>query len=233
MKIIGISGGSGNTDRFIRSGVDENYVKAVQGAGAVPLILPICQDQQAIEEMVKICDGIVLSGGVDIHPRYYHEEILQACGEFDVYRDQFEITLLTAAKKWHKPILGICRGAQMINVFYGGSLYQDLSLNEQCYVRHSQQGSRGFGSHSIQVMPNTFLASLYQDGDLVNSYHHQAVKQLAEGFRIAALSADGIVEAYEHLHDPIYAVQFHPEVMIEHDEKARQLFAWFVERIEA
>lgn len=232
MKVIGISGGFGDAEGFKRSGVNDYYVQAVLKAGATPLILPICQDEKAIETMVDLCDGFILSGGVDIHPMYYHEEISNQCEDFDVLRDQFEWLLLEAVEKKSKPVLGICRGAQLLNVFYGGTLYQDLSMKDDLYVMHRQKGSRGFGCHQIQVVKDTFLSEIYNHHALVNSYHHQAVKDLAPLFNIVATSLDGVVEAFENQSKNIYAVQFHPEMMVEHDLRAVQLFKTFLERVE-
>ena len=232
MKIIGISGGSTSIEGFVRSGINEMYVKAVIAAGAAPVLLPITSDQQAIEAMVGLCDGIILSGGVDIHPCHYHEEILQVCEDFDVFRDDFEYKLLDVALSKNIPILGICRGSQMLNVYFGGTLYQDLSLKADCKIMHRQKGSRGFPCHRIDVRPDTFLSRIYQSGDLVNSYHHQAVKDLAKPFTLVATSDDGVVEAFENSEMHIYAVQFHPEMMIENDPKAKEIFVQFIERFE-
>ena len=96
---------------------------------------------------------------------------------------------------------------------------------------HQQVGSRGYGCHAIEVKAQSFLSEIYQNGDLINSYHHQAVKDLATCFKVSALSQDGVIEAFEHIEQDIYAVQFHPEVMVENDEKALMVFKKFMERI--
>lgn len=233
MKVIGLTATYIDKEGVCKSGVNDTYVNAVLKAGAVPLILPICQDKKVIEAMVDACDAIIMTGGVDIHPRYYHEEISRYCGAFDVDRDSFEIMLLDILDQKQLPILGICRGCQMLNVYYGGTLYQDLGQEKTCTIMHNQLGSRGYGCHGIYLKENNFLSSIYQDGDLVNSYHHQAVKDLAPCFKEAAISQDGIIEAYQHISKPIYAVQFHPEVMVENDDKALKIFSQFVEGIEA
>lgn len=233
MKVIGLSGSEMVVDGVTKSFANIDYVNAVLKAGAVPLILPVCDNQTVIKEMVEQCDGIIMCGGVDIHPSYYGEDILSICEDFDVKRDRYETLLLTALSKTPKPILGICRGAQMLNVYYGGTLYQDLSQAKDCRVMHRQRGSRGHGCHQIRVEKGSFLDGIYKDGDLVNSYHHQAVKDLAKEFKVAARSSDGIIEAFEHNEKKIYAVQFHPEVMVDHDHKALEIFKQFLERIEA
>ncbi len=231
MKVIGLSATYIDKEGIAKSGVNETYVKAVLKAGAVPMILPICQDQEAIKKMVECCDAVILTGGVDIHPSYYHEKISRYCGAFDVERDRFEMMLLEVLEAKKMPVLGICRGLQMLNVYYGGSLYQDLNQEKSCTVMHQQVGSRGYGCHAIEVKAQSFLSEIYQNGDLINSYHHQAVKDLATCFKVSALSQDGVIEAFEHIEQDIYAVQFHPEVMVENDEKALMVFKKFMERI--
>lgn len=233
MKVIGLSGGYINVNGIKRVYVNEDYVQAVLKAGATPLILPLCEDINVIKQMIACLDGLIITGGEDIHPSYYHEEPLTVCGEFDYHRDCYEFMLMAAFEATNKPILGICRGAQALNVYFGGTLYQDLSLKLDCTIMHRQTGSRGFGCHAIEVVANQFLGSIYQSGDLINSYHHQAVKDLGKGLVIAAISKDGVIEAFQHQTKPIYAVQFHPEVMVENDKKALQLFKQFVERIES
>lgn len=233
MKVIGISSGFGDAEGFKRNGVNDHYIEAVIQAGAVPMILPVCENEAAVKHMIQLCDGVILSGGVDLHPSYYGEEVTSLCEAFDVLRDCYEWHLLDGIKQTKKPVLGICRGAQILNVYFGGTLYQDLSMKKDSYVMHRQLGSRGYGCHQITVAKNSFLVDIYHSGDLVNSYHHQAIKQLAPSFKTAALSLDGVVEAFENDAEKIYAVQFHPELMILHDAKARRLFQWFIERIDA
>lgn len=233
MKVIGLSGGYIEVNGIKRVYVNDDYVQAVLKAGATPLILPLCEDINVIKQMIACLDGLIITGGEDIHPSYYHEEPSTLCGEFSYHRDRYEFQLMAAFEATNKPILGICRGAQALNVFFGGTLYQDLSLKPDCHIMHRQAGSRGYGCHSIEVVPGSFLDAIYQTGDLINSYHHQAIKDLGAGLVVAATSKDGVIEAVQHQTKPIYAVQFHPEVMVANDQKALQLFKQFVERIEA
>lgn len=229
--VIGVTGGSTNVEGFVRGGINELYFKAVEATGNTPIMLPIIQSKECIQQMVSLCDGIILTGGVDIHPRYYGEEILKECGDFDCFRDQFEWFLLEEVSKQQKPILGICRGIQMLNVFYGGTLYQDLGLKSDCILMHNQKGSRGFGSHTISICENSFLYDVFGKQAFVNSYHHQAIKDLANGFKITATSQDDVVEGIEHTQLPIWAVQFHPEMMFENDEGCKYLFEHFMTKV--
>jgi Predicted glutamine amidotransferases len=230
--VIGLSGGNSDVEGFIRSGINEMYIKAVMMAGAIPLIIPINQDCETIRAQLSVIDGLILTGGVDIHPKYYNQEILKECGEFDALRDEFEMLLLEVAVKQARiPIFGICRGLQILNVYFGGSLYQDINYNDFVKIKHTQIGSRGYGSHFIDIYKDTFLESIYGKQGFVNSYHHQSVNQLASNFKVVAKSKDGIIEAIEHGTKPIYAVQFHPEIMVENDEFSLDIFKYFINEV--
>lgn len=230
-KIIGLSGGSSDSEGFIRSGINEMYVKAILKAGATPVIIPIHQDKEAIKHQISIIDGLVLTGGVDIHPKYFKQEIMKDCGEFDVYRDEFEMLLVEEATKENLPILGICRGIQLLNVFYKGTLFQDIAKKSEFFIKHSQNGSRGFGSHFISIARDSFLYPIYGKTGFVNSYHHQAIDKLADNFEIVAQSADGIIEAIQDKYKRIYGVQFHPEMMIANDKESLNIFEFFLSEI--
>lgn len=146
------------------------------------------------------CDAILFSGGGDVNPHLYGEEN-EKCVDVDDMRDKDEFQYLDAFSKASKPIFGICRGIQIINVYFGGSLYQ-----------HIGDGHKD-GSHNINIIKNSFIDKAYPDGIRSNSSHHQAVKKLAPGFKISAISDEGIIEAIENPEKNIYATQFHPERM--------------------
>lgn len=228
-KIIAVSGGMGETNGFMRSGVSPAYFDSIILAGGAPLMIPMSEDEESIRSVLMHCDGLILSGGVDIDPVLYGQSISTKCGEVDEYRDQFEFKLLDEALKLNLPILGICRGNQMLNVYFGGTLYQDVSLKGDV-IQHMQKGNRGKGSQMIYVEKGTFLYNILGDEAYVNSYHHQSIDVLAKDFRVAARTSDGIVEAIEHLSKPIYGVQFHPEMMSANDEKMLEIFKEFIEK---
>ncbi len=226
-KIIGISGGMGDFVGTFRNGVSNDYFNSVIIVDGSPLMIPLSQAKEAIEDVVCLCDGVILTGGVDINPRRYHQDIMPCCGEISDDRDEYEYLLIEACINHHKPILGICRGIQILNVYFGGTLCQDVYQNKQA-IKHGQSGSRGKGCHEIDIEKDSFLYHLWGEKAFVNSYHHQAVDELGEGFKAVAHAHDGVVEAIEHDTYPIYGVQFHPEIMSSTDEDMKALFDWFV-----
>ena len=175
-----------------------------------------------------MCDGLLLTGGPDIEPARYHQETDPLCGPLDLERDAEEWALLDAFVKAGKPVFGICRGLQVINTFFGGTLYQDLP--SRLGVQHS-----GGVVHSLAIEEGSFLFPLYGRESVSNSYHHQSIDRVAEGFAVAARSGE-IVEAIEHRSMPVAAVQYHPERMTgrerfaEHGPDTAPLFAWFVQQ---
>lgn len=200
------------------------YTDAIAKAGGVPLIIPtIGSEEQAAAIMDKL-DGILFSGGEDVGPDHYGEEVWNETVEVDTLRDGSDILLARAALDRKKPILAICRGSQLMNVVLGGSLYQDIPSQLPGSVRH------GGSSHKIAAEPGSVLHGLYGGDSLtVNSYHHQCVKETGRGVTVTARSADGIVEAWEA--PGIIAVQFHPEKSLDSgDAKWLPLFRLFVER---
>ena len=203
--------------------LSSNYPDAIVRAGGVPVVLPLIDDAALAESILGKLDGIVFSGGPDLDPAEYGEEILNETVHVDAVRDRSELLLARAALASGKPILAICRGEQLMNVVLGGTLYQDIPTQVDTIIKHS-----GF-EHRIGVEKGSVLYELFgQDSLTVNSSHHQAVKQPAPGSRITAHSADGIVEAYEN--GQVIAVQFHPERMVLKDDSWLALFRYFVDR---
>lgn len=208
--------------------VSVNYTNAVIRGGGVPVVLPFTEDRNTIHAMVEAIDGLLLpGGGTDVDPHLYGENPLPQMGPVDQHRDAFEFSLLQEAVAQHKPVLGICRGLQVINVFFGGTLYQDLSSQMSCpLLEHQRPDQKWSGVHDIQIAPDTRLYALLQQRQAsVNSTHHQAVREVAPGFRISAQSPDGVVEGIESETLPILAVQFHPErLAIDTDAMFSRLF---------
>jgi len=232
---IALSAGlySGEIERPIEKGrsyVANDYVQSVARAGAIPIIFPIISDSNHIEQMMELVDGLMLTGGDDINPLLYSEEPHIKLRNVIPQRDIFEYELLKYAQKRKTPVLGICRGHQLINTFFGGTLYQDNSLKESSYIRHSQIKGNDFLEHTIKIKTNTWLHSFLGDKILCNSYHHQSVKDLAEGFIISAESMDGIAEAIEKADKEFFCIgiQWHPEMMSDKNQLMQNIFNEFL-----
>jgi putative glutamine amidotransferase len=199
----------------------QNYADAVSAAGGIALLA--FDDGEDAALLAERCDGLVLTGGADIHPDRYQEEIHPACGEIDLRRDRAEFALLEAFCRRKKPVLGICRGIQVINVLFGGTLWQDLQA--QCGASGHERGE-----HRVDFTPGSILSGLFGPGCGANSYHHQAVKTPGEGLRVTAY-ADSVVEGLEHVSLPILAVQWHaermtgPERFVQHGPDTAALFS--------
>ena len=200
-----------------------NYSRAVLRAGGIPLIIPTLDTEEEAMRLLSSLDGIVFSGGEDVDPAWYGEVPLNETVEVNPSRDRSDSLLARAALDSGKPVLAICRGEQLMNVILGGSLYQDIP--SQLPEAHAHRG----GSHRIGLEAGSFLSRIYgPDSLLVNSRHHQAVKDPAPGIRVTAWSDDGIVEAWEN--PQVWAVQFHPEAMLREDDRWLALFTAFVDR---
>ena len=185
-------------------GMTWNYYEAITRAGGMPILLPYCGD---MDEYIEMSDGLVLTGGYDIDPAFYNEEVKYNTVEITRVRDDLEKTLLDKWLKTGKPIFGICRGIQFLNIYFGGTLYQDIPV--ECGVIHSDV------VHKVRLEEGTWMRDLFDSAELVtNSHHHQGVKKLADDCIVAARSEDGMVEAAIHKTLPIFATQFHPERMI-------------------
>lgn len=192
------------------------YVEAVEAGGGVPVPLACIGDSGNLDRLAKAIDGLVLSGGGDVDPVYFGEEPIPASEEIYPVRDAFELALAGMALASGIPLLGICRGMQVINIAAGGDIYQDIGSQQGSnLIKHFQQAPRWHPTHQISVLPGTSLASILGSGPVrVNSYHHQAVRKVAPGFVVSARSADGVIEAVEspgHLF--ALGVQCHPEAM--------------------
>ncbi|MDR0536449.1 MAG: gamma-glutamyl-gamma-aminobutyrate hydrolase family protein [Tannerellaceae bacterium] len=196
------------------SSLGASYTNAILKAGGAPVLIPATTDGIVLQQIIEQLDGILMTGGEDINPLWYNETPIPQLGTVDPLRDIYDIKLLKLAGDRNIPTLGICRGMQMINVAFGGSLYQDIaSQREQKTIKHVQQMPKEYPSHTITPIGGTQLSSIIGEGASgVNSFHHQAVKTLAPGFRPSAISSDSIIEAIEAWpNHPILAVQWHPE----------------------
>jgi len=196
------------------SRIADAYVEAVLKAGGTPVLIPLMTDETALEAIVSRIDGLILSGGCDINPQLFGEEHHPTVETCDSERDRYEMALLKQAVERQLPILGICRGNQLINVAFGGSLIQDIpSQVTESTVNHNQEEAREIATHSIKIKPESRLHQITRSRQImVNSFHHQAVKAVAPGFEAVAWADDGVIEAIESTEGKvILGVQWHPE----------------------
>lgn len=216
---------------------EANLSEGLARAGALPLLLPKLDEPARLASLVAVVDALVLSGGTDVSPEVYGESALRPewCG--DPERDAYERALIAAAIAAGKPILGVCRGAQILNAALGGGLYQDISFQVEGALRHRDWDHYDDNSHAVTIAAGSFLADIYGPGDvLINSVHHQAIRALAPGLRAVAAAPDGIVEAVERIDADhfLLGVQWHPEWLSTNDPQGRArapgdpLFAAFV-----
>lgn len=210
--------------------VSREHSDAVIVAGGIPYFLPFTKDEELIEQYVEQLDGLILTGGWDIDPVYYGENPLIGLGEIAPSRDETEIALTKAFLKAGKPILGICRGHQILAVVLGCTLYQDLDTQKKNVLNHHPKIPRNRPMHSIQIVENSLMHQIIKSTNIrVNSMHHQAVRDLGEHVLITATADDGTVEAIESTQYPnVLGVQYHPECMVEEDQKAQALFNWLI-----
>ena len=200
------------------------YMESLARAGAGMRWVELSDPEQAVQDALT-CDGLLLPGGGDMDPKFYGQERIPACGEPNLLRDAAEPLLLRAFLAADKPVLGICRGIQVMNAVLGGDLYQDIKPFE--HLPHNDHWAK---VHTVTVRRGTLLSRILgQDTVLVNSQHHQAVDRIAPGFTLAALSEDGIVEAIEKPDAGFcLGVQWHPEWLSDADPAMQSLFDAFV-----
>ena len=207
-----------------------NYIEAVSRGGGAPILLPRMDDKEAVGAIVSAVHGVLLTGGGDVVSLNYGEEPHRAASYQDPVRDEMEMEVVSIALKLGVPILGICRGIQILNVALGGTLIQDIPSQVQGSHQHYTHGHAPVLSHSLLVEHDSVLASVLGTTELpVNTYHHQAVKDLGKGLRVCARARDGVIEAIESSEGkPILAVQYHPEEWAERDVRFQVLFDWLV-----
>jgi putative glutamine amidotransferase len=211
---------------------NRDYVRCIMQAGGVPVLLPCALDEESTRAALERLDGVIISGGGDMAPSYYDEDPHEKLGTVDPLRDALDTAAVTGAlEREDLPVLGICRGIQSINVACGGTLYQDLSLREDTSLQHRQQAPREHASHEAELEPDSQLREILGAPKVgVNSFHHQAVRDLAPDFIVSARTSDGLIEGIELPSHPFcVAVQWHPEHMTEHHPHAQRLFHALVE----
>jgi putative glutamine amidotransferase len=191
-----------------------NYVRSLEGAGLVPVVIPPLTNPAAAAEILDAVGGLLLTGGEDVDPARYGALPHPALGAVNAARDATEVALLAAARARAVPVLAICRGIQILNVAMGGTLVQDLTAERPSAITHDQPHDRAARTHDVTIAAGSRLfAATGATAMAVNSYHHQAVDRLGRGLRVTATSSDGVIEGAE-MEDPgwwVLAVQWHPE----------------------
>lgn len=210
-----------------------DYARSVYEGGGIPVAVPTLHDSEAAAELVERLDGLLLAGGEDLAPALFRQEARPGLGIVIERRDRYEWALLQAALAKGIPILGICRGFQLLNVYFGGTLHQDLAAYYSAEIPHfSAHLGREALVHEVLLPEGTFLRQCYGTERLwVNSLHHQGVEILAPELLPAAVSREGLVEGFQHhTAENVIGVQWHPEMMTERYPVHRNLFRFFVEK---
>jgi len=236
---------------------DMTYLNALSSNGAIPLVVPLGLEKDALIQLADTAQGLLIPGGIDIYPkRYGASDIHEKSGGlsfektdmlaneenssgFSNERDELEISLVRIFIEKKKPILGICRGSQVINVATGGTLYQDIQDETPADLRHEYDGKTSLGeyfsrdAHDVVFSENTMLSSVFPNQkSTVNSLHHQAIKDLGTGLHVAARATDGMIEAIESENMAthwIAGVQWHPEMLVEKHPENKIIFEKFIE----
>ena len=206
------------------------YLDGLSLAGAIPLIFPFLKDEAEIKQLTDLCDGFLFTGGDDVSPSLYGQTPLEGLVSTCEKRDLMENVALKIALKEDKPVLGICRGLQFMNVALGGTLYQDLPLQHPSSTNHHGKPPYDQVVHEVEVLADTPLFDCLGNKTLgINSYHHQGIKDLAPSLIPMAVAPDGIIEAIAKLDQRfLWAVQWHPEFSYKVDENSRKIFQAFV-----
>ena len=199
--------------------VQVHYIEAVEKTNGIPISLPVLQtfNVDSIAKQLEVVDGILIQGGLDVDPSFYNEERnISVLGQTNIQTDKYLIEVIKQAHAKKMPILGICRGLQILNVAFGGNLFQDISLGGKNVTYHRQDASELCNPrHPINISPNSLLAKMIPNKQTmyVNSWHHQAIDRLAANFEVDARADDGVIEAFHYKSDDqwIFGVQFHPE----------------------
>lgn len=207
----------------------DDYSQAICYSGGAPVLLPVAQNRETFQTILERLDGLLLSGGPDINPRFYGEEPLEGLGEIDEGLDQMELQIAKMAFKRGLPIFAICRGIQVLNVSLGGTLYQDIANQIKGSMNHTQKADKGVNTHSIRIEEKTLLHQILRRKAIgVNGKHHQAIKKVTPGLIVSAQAKDGVIEAVEYPSKGfVLGVQWHPEGTWRNDPYSKKLFYAF------
>ena len=215
--------------------MNQRYSRVVAAAGGVPVMIPLLEDESSLRALYDLTDGLLIPGGVDLDPATYGESPLPACGRLDPARDRVELQFARWAIAEGKPLFGLCRGLQIVNVALGGTLYQDIAAQRSDAIKHDYFPTAGFArdhvAHPVTITSGSRLDALVGAASLgVNSMHHQAVKDLAPGLVTTAVAPDGVVEALESSGEQfVLGVQWHPESLTDRDPRMHRLLTGFVQ----
>jgi putative glutamine amidotransferase len=218
----------------VRSGIGEQYLLALEAGGGIPLLIHLTRDTTVLQAHYQRCDGLLFAGGGDVDPAIFGQARHPKLGTLEPLRDEVELTLARQAIRDHKPVLGICRGIQLLNIALGGTLYQDIpsELPEASdHYASAKEPGRAHLAHLLTLEPDSWLAARLGTHALpVNTFHHQALRDLAPGLRVTGCAPDGVAEAVEGTGPGfVVGVQCHPEDLWERaDTRWAQLFTGFV-----
>ena len=228
MRMIGLTPTLSDETKQIT--INSDYTEALRRAGALPVLLPLRADEEALREMLSRVDGLLLTGGVDIAPEKYGEEKLPCCGAITPLRDDMELPLCRLAVEMNMPVLAICRGHQVLNCALGGTLYQDIAAQYGTALKHPRHDAPREPVHTVKAAESSLLEHITGMKTLqVNSRHHQAVKGLGQGLIATGWAEDGLIEAIEMPGKKfVLGVQWHPESLADRRSEALAIFQGFV-----
>lgn len=216
--IIGITSAYEREDELLnyhRTTVSIDYTKAVVAMGGIPLVIPVTNNKEVIKKQLSLLDGLILSGGADVNPFLYQQDFKTGIGVVSPERDECEMIVIEEFLKTGKPILGICRGHQLLNVYFKGSLLQDLRYYPKDILQHRQILHPNLETHIVNILEdNNMLFELYGKEIKTNSFHHQVIDKVGEGLTVIAKTRNDVIEAIQKKdHKFLYGIQWHPEMM--------------------
>lgn len=231
MKILGFIGDYDKDTRTTR--IEDEYIKSFEKYDVMPLILPFVSDNKILDEYIDLCDGFVFIGGNDISPYLYNEDKIKECGKIYPEIDSISISLIKKIYDKNKPLLGICRGMQLMNVALGGSLYQDIYKFIDTEIDHNPKNSSWNFAHKVINKKDSIFYDIYKKDEIyVNSLHHQAINKLSLNLDIGQISEDNVIEAvYSSKKRFFVGVQWHPEKLKADSLETLKLFDKFIENI--
>ena len=225
--VIGLTGSFRPHEWTAQHFLNQSYFHAIRHFGGIPVLLPVMAEPDELDYLVSTLDGLVLTGGDDIDPALFGEAVLNDTVKLCPERDQAEYAVLKLADERNLPVLGICRGVQVMNVYYGGSLYQDIPAQIDGCLLHRMEAPFHRTCHSCIPEQGTPFASRESFG--INSHHHQAIKDVAPGYRAMGRSEDGVIEAiYDPAHRFRWGVQWHPERIWDIENTSAWVFKTFI-----